>query len=163
MNWALLAQQVVARRVELGHPTRDGFAEASGLSARLLTDLERQNRTNFDAVTLTRLEQALKWPKGRVQAILATPEQPAEPAELSTREGITRYIYRDDLVLTELLYRAGLDETDLFRLILTVRSVRERQSAELLGILAERIRQMGGHAPEQPYPPMWLVDEPEPQ
>ncbi len=160
-NWKLLGEQVVARRVELGHPTRDGFAKASGLSARLLTDVEGVKRTNYDRVTFTRLEKALKWPEGRVRALLATPEQPAEPGEswLSTPEGIARHLHRDDLPLVALLHRAGLTESDLFRLILKVRARREKQNAELLEEVAAAIRDRGGWAPEQAYPPMWLVEE----
>lgn len=160
-NWALLAEQVIARRVELGHPTRDGFAKASGLSARLLTDLEGVKRTNYDRVTLARLEKALRWPEGKVRDLLATPEQPAtpEPSWLSTPEGIARHIHRDDLPLVALLHRAGLTESDLFRLILKVRARREQQNAELLGEIAAAIREAGGWAPDVPYPPTWLMED----
>ncbi len=159
-NWALLAEQVRARRVEMGYPARDKFAKAVGISARVLTDLEKQNRTNFDQVTLERLRHALKWPEGRIQAILATPRQPLEHEEswLSTPEGIARHLHRDDLPLVALLHRAGLTESDLFRLILKVRARREKQNAELLEEVAAAIRDLGGWAPERVYPPMWLVD-----
>jgi transcriptional regulator with XRE-family HTH domain len=163
MNWALLAEQVIARRVELGHPTRDGFAAASGLSARLLTDLERSKRSNYDRVTLARLERALRWPEGRVRDILATPEKPPDDAAeswLSTREGIARHLFRDDLPLVELIYRSGLSDGDKFRLILKVRAAREAQQRDLLGEVAEAIRDQGGWAPEQPYPPLWLAEDP---
>lgn len=144
----------------MGHPTRDGFAKASGLSARVLTDVENRNRTNFDQVTLKRLEKALRWPEGEVRRLLATPEQPTEPESwLSTPEGIARHIHRDDLPLVALLHRAGLTEPDLFRLILKVRARREQQNAALLQEVAAAIRDLGGYAPEQPYPPTWLVEE----
>lgn len=78
--------------------------------------------------------------------------------ELSTPEGIARYLHRDDLPLVALLHRAGLAEADLFRLILHVRAVRERQNAVLLDDLAQRIRDLGGWAPDQPYPPTWLME-----
>ncbi len=55
-----------------------------------------------------------------------------------------------------LLHRAGLDDTTLFRLILHVRAVRERQQADLLDDVAARIRAAGGWAPDQVYPPLWL-------
>jgi hypothetical protein len=160
-NWKLLGEQVVARRVELGHPTRDGFAKASGLSARLLTDVEGVKRTNYDRVTFTRLEKALKWPEGRVRALLATPEQPTdeEPSWLSTPEGIARHLHRDDLPLVALLHRAGLTEPDLFKLILKVRARREKHNADLLEEVAANIRDLGGWAPERVYPPMWLVED----
>jgi len=158
VNWKLLAQKVVERRVQLGHPTRDKFAEASGLSARLLQDIEKAKRANYDAVTLARLEKALQWAEGRLQAILATPE-PEKPSELQTPEGVARYLYRDDLVLVALIHRAGLNDVDLFKLILRVRAIRERQNAELLDLLAGEIRKLGGFAPEQVYPPTWLIDD----
>lgn len=158
-NWALLAEQVMARRVEMGYPARDKFAQAVGISARVLTDIEKRNRTNFDQVTLERLRSALKWPEGRIQAILATPEKPAEdPSWLSTPEGIARHLHRDDLPVVALLHRAGLTESDLFKLILKVRARREKQNAELLEEVAAAIRDLGGWAPERPYPPLWLVD-----
>lgn len=160
-NWALLAKQVVARRVEMGYPTRDGFAKAVGISARVLTDIEKRNRTNFDQVTLERLQQALKWPEGRIQAVLATPEQPTDPdpSWLSTPEGIARHLHRDDLPLVALLHRAGLTEHDLFKLILKVRARREIQNAALLQEVAAAVWELGGWAPEQPYPPLWLVED----
>lgn len=70
MDWQRLAQAVIDRRVELGHRTREAFAAHTGLSSRLLGDLERAKRTNYDRVTLARLEQALGWPSGRVLEIL---------------------------------------------------------------------------------------------
>lgn len=160
-NWTLLAKQVIARRVEMGYPARDKFAQAVGISARVLTDIEKQNRTNFDQVTLERLQQALRWPEGRIAALLATPEQPdtPEPSWLSTPEGIARHLHRDDLPLVALLHRAGLTESDLFRLILKVRARREQQNADLLGEIAAAVRELGGWAPDVAYPPLWLVED----
>lgn len=70
MQWQKLAQAVIDRRVELGHRTREAFAEATGLSRRLLSDIERARRDNYDRVTFARLEQALEWRSGRVLDIL---------------------------------------------------------------------------------------------
>lgn len=76
MDWQRLAQAVIDRRVELGYRTRESFAEGTGLSSRLLGDLERARRDNFDHVTLARLEQALQWKAGTARAILtAKPER----------------------------------------------------------------------------------------
>lgn len=87
--------------------------------------------------------------------------EPSEmgPPEPSTPEGIARYIHRDDLPLVALLHRAGLNETDLFKLILHVRAARERQNADLLADVADRIRDVGGWAPNVVWPPLWLADD----
>ncbi len=87
------------------------------------------------------------------------PFLPPDPSWLSTPEGIARHLHRDDLPLVALLHRAGLTESDLFRLILKVRARREQQNAELLEEVAAAIRDLGGWAPERPYPPLWLVEE----
>lgn len=72
MDWQRLAQAIIDRRVELGFRTRESFAAETGLSSRLLGDLERAQRDNFDRVTLARLEQALQWPSGAARAILTS-------------------------------------------------------------------------------------------
>lgn len=70
--------------------------------------------------------------------------------------------FRDDLPLVALLHRAALPDAALFRLILHVRAVRERDNAVLLNDVADRVKAAGGWAPEQPYPPTWLVEEQKP-
>lgn len=237
MNWQALARAVVSRRVELGMKTRGALAEATGLSARTLGDIERARRTSLSPSTLAKVEQVLGWPEGHIDALLhtapdddplailgslleegpdGTPRLPpdlkpehfpegspqrrvltaffaglqqqkvvtmrpvpggtevgkvggpklrvvrpdaAEPSDLQTPEGIARHVHRDDLPLVALLHRAGLDDTILFRIILKVRAIRERQSAQLLTEVADLIRAAGGWAPEQPYPPLWLLDD----
>ena len=182
MDWKRLAEEVIRRRTHLGYPTRKEFAEATGFKPKTLGDLETLKRTNFSQVTLAQLEKALDWPEGRVAEILRSRLSPfartddsapdtfdtdrldalpplmvADPSWLSTPEGIARHIHHDDLPLVALLYRAGLTEADLFRLILKVRARREQQNAALLQEVAAAIRELGGWAPEQPYPPTWLV------
>jgi transcriptional regulator with XRE-family HTH domain len=71
MGWSELAQAVIGRRVELGHHVREAFADASGLSVRTLSDIERARRTSYDPATLARVEQALQWLPGTVDRILA--------------------------------------------------------------------------------------------
>lgn len=73
MDWQALADAVIARRVELGFRTRESFAAETGLSSRLLGDLERSQRDNYDRTTIARLEHALQWPRGRVLEILREP------------------------------------------------------------------------------------------
>lgn len=66
-----VADAVIARRVALGYTTRNAFAQAVGVSSRVLSDLENANRDNFDSVTIARMEQALRWLPGSVAAIAA--------------------------------------------------------------------------------------------
>jgi transcriptional regulator with XRE-family HTH domain len=70
-GWERLASAVIARRVELGMHTRQALAEATGLTARSLSDIERARRTSYDPATLARVEQALQWLPGTVDRILA--------------------------------------------------------------------------------------------
>ncbi len=163
--WEQVADRIRERRAEL-RLTRAQLADAARVSARLLGDLENARRANYDGRTLAQVELALGWRRGAFARIghgqepeLANPHVEPEPSWLSTPEGIARHLHRDDLVLTALLHRAGLTEPDLFRLILHVRAVRERQNAELLADVASRIRAAGGWAPEQPYPPTWLGED----
>lgn len=158
VNWPALARAIVARRIEIGHDTQKALAKASEISLRTISDLEAGERGGYTASTLAKLEKALEWPPGRIQTILDGAE-PSPGSELSTPEGIARYLFRDDLPLVALLHRAALPDAALFRLILHVRAVRERDNAALLKDLAERVRAAGGWAPEQPYPPTWLIEE----
>lgn len=160
MNWGRLAEEVTKRRGALGYSSRRAFSVATHFAVKTLADLEQQRRTNFDLATLSRLEAALQWPDGRVEEILSSGEQAdPEPSWLSTPEGIARHLHRDDLPLVALLHRAGLTETDLFRLILKVRARREQQNAELLQEVAAAVRELGGWAPDVAYPPLWLVED----
>ncbi len=184
MDWRRLAEEVIRRRTHLGYPTRKEFAKATGFAPQTLGDLETLKRTNFSQVTLAQLEKALDWPEGRVAEILkfrlspfASTDDPApdvdvtdwpeafpaltlvDPSWLSTPEGIARHLHHDDLPLVALLHRAGLTESDLFKLILKVRARREKQNAELLEEVAAAIRDLGGWAPERVYPPMWLAGD----
>jgi hypothetical protein len=165
--WVALGRAVLARRVELGYKTRGPFAEAAGLTIKTLGEIERGERASYDPSTLAQVEKTLQWRPGAIrQAVssgltsdgeLLVPPS-SDPSELSTAEGIARYIFRDDLPLVALLHRAGLPDATLFQLILHVRAVRERDNAVLLKDLAERVRAAGGWAPEQPYPPLWLAE-----
>lgn len=62
---------MVSRRVQLGHRTREAFAEASGLSHRTLSYIEKADERTYSASTIAQLEHALKWLPGSVEAILA--------------------------------------------------------------------------------------------
>jgi transcriptional regulator with XRE-family HTH domain len=79
-GWERLASAVIARRVELGMHTRQALAEATGLTARSLSDIERARRTSYDPATLARVEQALQWLPGTVDRILAEGDARASDA-----------------------------------------------------------------------------------
>lgn len=69
-DWQALAQAVIDRRVHLGFRSRESFCAEVDFAPRMLGDLERCDRRNFDRVTMSRLEQGLRWPAGTVRAIL---------------------------------------------------------------------------------------------
>lgn len=50
-------------------------------------------------------------------------------------------------------HRAGRDDPR------GLNAARERQNADLLNEVAAAIREAGGWAPEQVYPPLWLLEE----
>ncbi len=50
-------------------PRREEFARETGLSVRLLADLETGSRTNFSARTFAAIEAALDWEPGTCEAI----------------------------------------------------------------------------------------------
>ncbi|MFC5789645.1 helix-turn-helix domain-containing protein [Agromyces tardus] len=58
---------VVDRRIALGYTTRQDFAVATGLSYRLLGDVER-GRREVSAGSWAVIEQALGWEPGTVRA-----------------------------------------------------------------------------------------------
>lgn len=69
MAWEDVAQAVINRRVELGMRTRQRLADETDLSVKTLGELERAERKSYDPATLAVVEQALKWPSGRIKAI----------------------------------------------------------------------------------------------
>lgn len=70
-DWQRLARLVIHRRVELGHARQTGFADASGIKIRTLNNIENARSTGYDPATIARLEQALHWEPGSVEAVLA--------------------------------------------------------------------------------------------
>lgn len=92
MDWQRLADEVVRRRGYLGL-TRREFAEDTGFAAKTLGDIENARRKNYGAATLARLERALRWPSGAVDAILRGEPAPtgvaAYPQPTEVTEGAT--------------------------------------------------------------------------
>lgn len=63
-DWERLGSYVVARRLELGHKRRPTFANAAGISERVLGDIEKGRRDNIAQTTLAGIENALGWETG---------------------------------------------------------------------------------------------------
>lgn len=78
-EWERLAQLVKERRVTLGMNTTKALAEATGLTARALGDLENARRSNYGEGTKVRVENALRWKPGSIAQIL----QGGDPIELA--------------------------------------------------------------------------------
>jgi hypothetical protein len=68
-DWARLGEYVVARRVQLGYKKRPAFSDASGISTRILGDIETGRRGNFDPTTIAALENTLGWATGSANRI----------------------------------------------------------------------------------------------
>lgn len=84
-DWERLADSVVARRTELGIGTRQELARATGLSYRLLGDLERGTRPVSEG-SLAIVEQVLEWMPGSAKKILegGRPKLAVEGAAFAT-------------------------------------------------------------------------------
>ncbi len=140
MGWQELADAVIARRVELGHHTRDSFVAASGLSPRTLGDIETARRTSYSKSTLARLERGLKWTDGQVARHVNGQAGPS-----SHFDEIGRAIARDDFVLRWLLGHSGLNGADELRVVSLIRAEREAWEREYLWpAVAARIVELGG-------------------
>lgn len=81
-GWVILGKAVVARRIRMGYGTREKFAQAAGISSRLLSDIENGKRTSYDPATLVKLEEALKWEPGGVDATLAGGDAEVAPVKV---------------------------------------------------------------------------------
>jgi hypothetical protein len=68
-DWARLGEYVVARRVKLGYKKRPAFSDATGISTRILGDIETGRRGNFDRTTIAALEGTLGWATGSATRI----------------------------------------------------------------------------------------------
>ncbi len=77
--WSKLGASVTARRIKIGYPTQAAFAGGSGISPRLINEIENGRRKSYRASTLVALEAALWWKEGSVMDIL----QGEGPTELT--------------------------------------------------------------------------------
>lgn len=64
--WERVGEQIVRARSRLGYANRTQFSRASGVSKRVLDDLETGRRDNYRASTIERVEAALGWAPGSI-------------------------------------------------------------------------------------------------
>lgn len=62
-GWKRLGRAILHDRIRYW-PTREEFAQATGLSARLLDDLEAGRRSNYSDATYAAIEATLGWREG---------------------------------------------------------------------------------------------------
>jgi hypothetical protein len=150
MDWRRLGETIMARRVHLGHHSRESFARNSHLSSRILTDLERANRTSYDLSTFARLEQALGWAPGSVTAVLAggnpKPVETLPPDPDLDPRSLERY--GDDLELMAAIVDAGLPPASAFRLVLAVRQRRAALHRQLVEETKEAAARLAAGDPD---------------
>ncbi len=116
---------------------------ASGLSLRTLGDIETARRTSYRTSTLPRLERALKWELGTVQAIVAAESSAAQSVDAIDQ--IARAIERDDFVLVWMLKKSGLPPGHLLETQYLIRVRREHWEREhLWPEVAAHIERLGG-------------------
>ena len=72
-DYRRLGTAVRAARHAYGYTNREHFAEACGVSVRLLSDLESGTRANFRTRLLDKVEAALDWPAGTMGSVLTDP------------------------------------------------------------------------------------------
>lgn len=87
--WAALGDLLLKRRIELGHPKRAPFAEAAGFrNDRVLFDLEKGRRDNYDPATLALVERAYQWQPGAIEAFVSRGVDPAPSGEDSAVDAV---------------------------------------------------------------------------
>lgn len=118
-DWVRLGEYVVRRRVERGFRTRGDLADAVQVSARLLGDIEKGRRGNFDPATIAALESALDWETGSVRRIV----EGGEPQVRATPAPVVKDRQSDEI---ELIYQSrsmtARQKLDAIRMVLQLRA-----------------------------------------
>lgn len=70
-SWRRLGDIIRTARIELGYTNRETFADVCNVSARVLADIEAGTRSNFSDRVLGGIEEALGWPSGTIDQIIA--------------------------------------------------------------------------------------------
>lgn len=122
-DWERLGKMVIDRRLALGLRTRDQAAIATGISVRLLADLELGVRDNYEPYTLVRLEQGIGWLPGSVDAIL----QGGYPSLLPGTVGAEIDPVEAEL---QLIRQSDLPDEQKAAILEYTRELAERQRAE---------------------------------
>jgi hypothetical protein len=86
-DWERLGDEVVRRRVHLGMKTREALADATRLSSRVLSDIEKGRRTSYGPGTLITVERALRWLPGSIERVLGGDQPLAHEDEEIPAEG----------------------------------------------------------------------------
>lgn len=137
----LLAAKVIRARTDRGMTSREQLAATSGVAVRIVSDIERGRRTNFTDSTKAKLERALGWEPGSVDAVLAggSPTRPDDAPPLDAAG--------DDLELeVQAILSSPLPPTMKYEVLEEAQRFRQRQAAERRQLVAtwlERIRQHG--------------------
>lgn len=149
-DWGRLGQHVVARRTELGFRNRADFAAAVQVSSRLISDIEKGRRTNFDQVTLSALEAALGWETGSVQQVVEGGEPRLRPGATATvsatmpglRGSVAAHAHiagsgvsTDDIDDIDLVYASSMPVEQKLKTIRQILLLRKQRDAELAAML----------------------------
>lgn len=131
-DWQRLGQHVVARRLALGYKTRIQLAQASGISARILGDIETGRRGRFDPKTLAALENTLGWNTGTANRVADGGEPTLAGGRAATQERAytgTPVIHNegDDPALVKVM-RSDLSDDKKRKLVRLL--IAEREDAE---------------------------------
>lgn len=158
MDWDRLAQAIIDRRAALGYRTREALAAAASVSSRLLADLEKNRRQNYDRITIARVEGALEWEPGTVNTILRGGPYPGMPtskpeprdiaAELMTASGVLGNLFVNRMDLTEEIHDPRLGPEARYHLIRMVRLddvERDRQLRAKVAAEKQRMIEAGEH------------------
>lgn len=112
-DWRRLADAVIRRRTELGMTQQDVQA-AGGPATATVRNIEGAHQTSYRGVILSRLEKALGWRPGSVEAILASGEatltQPSNPHSGDLRERVRSAFHSK--TLGDLLVERGIRQRD---------------------------------------------------
>lgn len=152
MEWKRLGDAVLNRRARMGMASRAELARRSGISLRLLTDLELGHRDSYDPATFARLEQALEWAPGSAEAILEGGHaMSTAEAHLAAMAVDPRAVerYGDDIGIMSLVAGSGLSPGDAMRLVLRIRRRRAEQYDELQAEVRRWIVEAGGDVPAE--------------
>lgn len=114
-NRKRLAEAVVTRRVDLGMLTTVALAEAAGLTARMLGDVENGRRQNFSRGAKAQIERALRWAPGSIDAVLGGSDPTPDSGNVTVTPTPARVVLLSQVptfdLLDELRNRVVTDQT----------------------------------------------------